>query len=157
MVILNSIATPNYALPPNGGGPSRLQSARLVAAVAQLGSFAPQSLPTHTPQTDIMINKDSLLRRHHELFAEDGEPFTEDWAIHYFEKYRDALDIEYRGETHSGNFSSGEEAERIYSQRYEEEVFFWIETSTRGPKGPFTGLDDAISALGYNPKTFKMY
>ena len=103
-----------------------------------------------------MLNKHSLLRRHHELFAEDKEPFTEDWAIDYFEKYSDRLDIEHSGETDSGNSSSGDDAEYIYSQRHDSENFYWISTSAGGPQGPYTNLDDAISALGYDPKTFEM-
>ncbi|MDA9337468.1 hypothetical protein N9Q98_00015 [bacterium] len=102
-----------------------------------------------------MSNKDSLLRRHHELFAEE-EPFTDDWAIDYFEKYSDRLDIEHSGETDSGNFSSGDEVEYIYSQRHEDEVFYWIATSSGGPQGPFPEIDAAISALGYDPKTFEV-
>src|SRR5689334_22429988 len=103
-----------------------------------------------------MSNEDSLLRRHHELFAEDEEPFTEDWAIDYFEKYSDELNIEHSGETDSGSCSSGDEAEYIYSQHYGDEAFYWIATSTGGPQGPFTTLGDAISALGYDPKSFEV-
>ncbi|MDF1853582.1 MAG: hypothetical protein P1U85_22290 [Verrucomicrobiales bacterium] len=103
-----------------------------------------------------MSEENQLLRRHHELFAEDGEPFSEDWAIDYFEKYSDRLDIEHSGETDSGNFASGDEAEYIYSQRHEDERFYWIVTSTGGPQGPFSELNAAISALGYDPKTFEI-
>jgi hypothetical protein len=103
-----------------------------------------------------MSNDQSLLRRHHELFAEDGEPFGEDWAMEYFEKYSDRLDVEHCGETHSGNSSSGDEREIIYSQRKGGEIFYWVATSTGGPQGPFAGLNDAISALGYDPKAFEM-
>jgi len=103
-----------------------------------------------------MNNEDTLLRRHHELFAEDNEPFTDDWAIDYFEKYSDYLDIEHSGETGSGNFSSGDEAEYIYSQVMDDETIYWIVTSTGGPQGLFAKVDDAISAFGYKPKTFEM-
>ena len=103
-----------------------------------------------------MSETNQLLRRHHELFAEDGEPLTEDWAIDYFEKYSDCLDIEHSGEGNSGNFSSGDESECIYSQRSGDEWFYWIATSSGGPQGPFSELADAISALGYDPKTFEL-
>jgi len=103
-----------------------------------------------------MSNQDSLLCRHHELFAEDDEPFSEDWAIDYFEKYLDRLDIVHQGVAGSGNFSSGDEAECIYSQSHENEVFYWIATSSGGPEGPFAKLNDAISALGYDPESFEM-
>ena len=103
-----------------------------------------------------MNDANSLLRRHHELFAEDGEPFGEDWAMEYFEKYLDRLDIEHCGETGAGNSSSGDEREIIYSQRDGAEIFYWVATSTGGPQGPFADLDDAISALGYDPESFEM-
>lgn len=102
------------------------------------------------------MNEDTLLRRHHELFAEDDEPFTDDWAIDYFEKYSEQLDIEYSGETDSANFSSGDDAEYIFSESVDGETFYWIATSTGGPQGPFANPDGAISALGYDPKTFEM-
>ena len=54
----------------------------------------------------VMNDANSLLRRHHELFAEDGEPFGEDWAIEYFENYLDRLDVEHSGKTDAGNSSS---------------------------------------------------
>ena len=108
------------------------------------------------PETGIMNKEESLLKRHHELFAEDEEPFNEDWAIDYFEKYSDELDIEHSGETDSGNSSSGDDAEYIYSQRAGDEIFYWIATSTGGPQGPYSNVDDAISALGYDPKAFEM-
>jgi len=103
-----------------------------------------------------MNDANALLRRHHELFAEDGEPFSEDWAIEYFENYLDRLDVEHSGITDAGNSSSGDEREMIYSQRNGAEIFYWVATSTGGPQGPFARLDDAISALGYDPKSFEM-
>jgi hypothetical protein len=103
-----------------------------------------------------MNDENSLLRRHHELFAEDGELFGEDWAMEYFEKYSGRLDVEHSGETSSGNSSSGDEREIIYAQRNGAEIFYWVATSTGGPQGPFAGLDDAISALGYDPESFEM-
>lgn len=112
--------------------------------------------PNDSLQIAIMSNEETLLRRHHELFAEDDEPFTEDWASNYFDKYSDRLDIEHSGETVSDNFSSGDNAEYIYSQRHEDEWFYWIATSAGGPQGLFASLDDAIYALGYDPKSFEM-
>jgi hypothetical protein len=104
----------------------------------------------------IMDEHTALLRRHHELFADENEPFTENWANDYFWKYKQRMDIEYHGETDSNNPACGDEAEYIYSEDNGEK-FYWICTSTGGPKGPFTDIDEAISALGYDPKTFEFY
>tara|TARA_R110002096_G_scaffold233047_3_gene423013 strand:+ start:409 stop:726 length:318 start_codon:yes stop_codon:yes gene_type:complete len=103
-----------------------------------------------------MNRADTLIRRHHKLFAEDDEPFTGDWAIDYFEKYSDRLDIEHSGETDSDNPALGDDAEDIYSQQMEGETFYWIAASTGGPQGPFAKLDEAIAALGYDPRTFEL-
>ena len=51
---------PKCAAAPNGGGPSRLQAARPVAAVAEL-----RSLLAHSPQTTKTKNKHEDYTRHH--------------------------------------------------------------------------------------------
>jgi hypothetical protein len=96
------------------------------------------------------------LRRHHAAFAANGEPFDEDWHHQYFENYSDDLDVEYSGETNSDNYASGDESETIYSQKHQDEQFFWICTSSGGFQGPYNNIDQAISALGYDPEKFDL-
>ena len=82
--------------------------------------------------------------------------FSADWAIDYYERHGSDLDIEFSSESDSDNPGSGADGEQIRSQRWEEETFYWVCTSTGGPEGPFMTYGEAVCALGYDPSNFKL-
>ena len=99
----------------------------------------------------------SILKRHFEIYGEEKDKFSDDWALNYFERsgVEDDMNLEYRNETDSGNFSCGDEAELIYSQMIDDLKIYWIQTSSGGASGPFLKANEAIEALGYSPRVLK--
>lgn len=103
-----------------------------------------------------MDDEKSVARRHHEFFAGKDTPYSPDWPDLYFESRGRELDILFSSETDSGNFASGDEAEKILSESAGGETFYWAATSSAGGMGPFATLEEAIRALGYDPETFEV-
>ena len=104
------------------------------------------------------MTDEELIKQHFKDYHKKGYVFSENWARDYFDRHPTPsmeMDTEYSNETDSGNFSCGDEAERIYSQPVGALTIYWVQTSTGGASGPYRVINEAIEALGYSPRTLK--
>jgi hypothetical protein len=90
-----------------------------------------------------------------EKYATEGDVQNCDWFEEFFEKaYGNGwINTDWSNETDSDNFSCGDDYEELLE--FDGELAaYWIRTSCGGLSGPFVDMDEAISALGYNPKNW---
>ena len=92
-------------------------------------------------------------------YSEEGDALDDDWFESLFTRCKDdcdpvPLDIYWDGETDSGNYASGDEAEIIWELSDGGFKAYWAESSTGGAQGPFGDVDGAVRALGYDPAEF---
>ena len=104
-----------------------------------------------------MSIKEKNIKLLFERFGDEGEVLDEEWYEDFMDNARSLsnfFQIDWSNATDSGNYSSGDEHEAIYTLNEEGLNLFWSRTSTGGFQGPFDDYDDAIIALGYDPKNF---
>lgn len=103
-----------------------------------------------------MSTREKNIKLLFERFGDEGKVLDDEW----YEDFMDNAEsfgnffIDWSNTTDSGNYSSGDEHEAIYTFNEEGLNLYWSRTSTGGFQGPFDNYDDAIIALGYDPKKF---
>lgn len=104
-----------------------------------------------------MSNEEKNIKLLFERFSNEGDVLDDQWyedLMNNPSSLGNVFDIDWSNTTDSGNYSSGDEHEAIYTLNKDGLNLCWSQTSSGGFQCPFDHYDDAIIALGYDPKNF---
>ena len=111
---------------------------------------------THRETNESATPRDNAAfrRAYFDRHSAEGETFNDEWFQSYFDENEPLMDVECRGETDCGNFSSGDESFTIYSSGDLRMSAFWGTNSWGSIMGPFETFAEVANALGYDPESF---